>query len=70
MSMDNSITNILAALEGDEFCQDPNQGLDSEQIQTCQKYLKEFLPDSIKGLMQMLKDRREEACNLYFDAIC
>ena len=70
MASDISLQNIVVALQGDGFCEDPSMELNENQVETCKMFIKDFLPPCVKAVMEMLKTRSDEACNEFFDGIC
>ena len=56
MASEVASNNIIAHLNGEEFCQDPGMNLDENQIKVCQEYITIFMPPALRVLFGNLNE--------------
>ena len=67
LANDAAAAALVQALSGPLFCQDPNLGLNEEQMAGCASYVEAFLPTALRVLFKDAPPPAEELCNFYFN---
>ena len=67
----DSVTNVVNILQGDAFCESRLLNLEnSENINSCQIFMEEFMPAALELLMQDIKLEAQNLCFYVFDEVC
>ena len=67
MASEMAASDIVNALKGPTFCQDPSLGLSEEQVTGCQGFIEAFMPAALKTLFVDDAPSGEEICQEFFD---
>ena len=67
MASEKAAMNIVAALKGPTFCQDPSLGLNEEQVTGCQGFVEAFMPLALQTLFVDDAPDAEEICIEFFN---
>ena len=67
----DSVTNVVNILQGDAFCKSRLLNLEySENINSCQNFMGEFMPAALELLMEDIKLEAQQLCFNIFDEVC
>ena len=66
MAQEKQADDIVFGLSSFPFCEDPNLGLNEEQVAACKSYVAAFMPAALKTLFVDFPPTPEGLCQHYF----